>query len=73
MGRAGAVSGGRAAGAAAGPTTLICSGTTGAAARTAPALKPWSVMRMVTRATGCDWEKAAAGTAMIAPGTCRLV
>jgi hypothetical protein len=31
-----------------------------------------SVMRTVTRATGCDCENAAASTATIAPGTCWL-
>lgn len=62
--------GGRAAGPAAGPTTLACTGATGATAVTGARATVSVVTRTISLATGLDCEKVAANTATTAPATC---
>ena len=72
-GRLRTFSGGFALGAAgAAPTTLACTGATGATAAAGACANISRLTRTLSLATGLDCAKAAASTAITAPGTCRL-
>ena len=70
-GRSKARAGGFSLGAAA-PRTLFSVGATWATTATGAFAATCCVTCMAARATGCDCTNAAVGTAMTAPGTCRL-